>query len=877
MRPNRPDGDFDDEIESHIQLEADRLVDEHGLDAAEALAAARRRFGNVTSHRERFHEAARWMWLDRLGRDVRHGARRLWRERRFTVTAAATMTLCLGAALATFAVADAILWRPLPMPQADRLVTIYNTYPGAGVMDDGASVANYFERRGTLPPLDSVSLVHYATAIVGDTGATEVEDIAIVTPDFFDTVRVRPAVGRAFTEADAEPTAERTVILSNAAWRHHFAGDPDVNNRFVRANGLLVRVIGVMPPSFTYLSRSTSLYVPFASPPEARLPRARHQGSNGEMIARLAAGASVAAAQAAIDAQNAVLERQDPEAALMSRVGFRSVVVPLRDRHVADVRAVLVLLLWGAAGLVVVGASNIVNLVLIRTAARARDTAVRRAIGAGRGVLAMAVSVETALLAVAGGVFGTAAAGLAVTGLSRAGVDRLPLGASVVMDGRVMIAALCGTVLFAFVMMVPALWLTLSARTAGVAGLQSRGAMPTKAASRARQGLVVAQIAAAFVLLSGSGLLGLSLFRVMQVSPGFRADQTVTGRVTLPWQTYRHQTDRRAFIDRVVSELGRLPGVSAVSMASNIPLSGNDIKSAVTVEGASADAGKELHGYYSYWIAGDFFGAMGVPVLQGRALNAADRRRPERVAVVDADFAHREFPDGRAIGRRLFQGPSVGKDADAFTVVGVVGAVKQAGLTDASRQGAVYFSDQSYSDNTFFFVVRTSSTTDAIAGAMRHVVRSVDPELPLIDVRPMAARLDDSLLTRRSPAMITALFALLALLLAAIGTYGVVSYAVLQRRREIGLRLALGAAPGQIRRQFLAIGWRLLTAGMVAGLAGAWASGRLIQAALYDVPALHVPTIGTAAALLGCITTLACLLPSSRAARISPMVALTDD
>lgn len=876
MWPRRRDDDFSAEIESHIQLEADRLVDERGMDPDAALMAARRTFGNVTSHRERFHETTRWIWLDRLARDIRYGTRRLLRERRFSATVLATMTLCVGAALAIFAVADAILWRPLPLPAADRLVTIYNTYPGAGVMDDGASVANYFERRGALPQLQSVSLLHHTTAIVGETGATLREDVTLVTPDFFATIGVAPAIGRAFNDADLAPNAERVAILTDAGWRRHFGGAPDVNSRFVRANGAPVRVVGVLAPEFHFLSSTASLYAPYSSAPEQRLSSQRHAGSNSEMVARLADHVSVAAAQAAIDSQNARLEREDPQAALMATVGFRSVVIALRDRHVAPVRAVLLLLIWGALGLVLVGAANLVNLMLVRTAARARETAVRTAIGAGLGALMSSVVIEAVLLSGAGGALGLAAAAASLRALALAGIDQLPLGASVVVDGRVGVAALTAACCFAVIMSVPALWLTLRVRVAGGADLQSRGTTSTRATARARQMFVAAQIAAAFVLLSGSGLLGVSLLRVMRVTPGFRAEQAVAGQVTLPWQTYRRMSDRHAFIERVLAELARVPGVSSVALASNIPLSGNDIKTAVTLDGP-VRSDHELHGYYSYWVGGDFFSAMGVPVIAGRGLVAADSQHTERVAVVDEDFVHREFPDGRAIGRRLFQGSKIGPENEAFTIVGVVGATKQAGLTDQSSQGAVYFPTGTYTDNAFYFVVRSAGTVDAAGAAMTRVVRTIDPELPVTDIRLMSSRVNDSLLTRRSPAIITAIFAALALLLAAVGTYGVISYAVLQRRREIGLRLALGAEPAQIRRQFLSMGWRLLGIGGAIGLAGAWASGRLIQTLLFGVPALHLPTIAAAAVLLATITTVACLLPSLRASRISPMAALVDD
>lgn len=875
MWTRQRDRDFDDEIESHIQLEADRLVEQQGLDPADALLAARRTFGNVTSHRERFYESSRWTWLERIRLDARYGARRLLKDGRFTLTAITTMTLCLGAALAVFAAADAVLWRPLPLPAANRLVTIHNTYPGAGVLDDGASVANYFERRGTLPPLASVSLLSQGTAIIGETGATEREAITLITREFFDTLGVRPALGRFFTDADFAPNAERGVIITSAAWRRHFNGAADVVGHFIRANGLPVRVIGVLPASFRFLSSEATIYVPLTSGPEQRLPGARHSGSNSEMIARLADGATVASAQAAIDGQNAVIERSDPQAVTMAGAGFRSVVTPLRQKHTSGVRVVLLLLLTGVFGLTAVGAANLINLVLVRTSARARETAVRAAIGAGRGALVSSILVETAILAATGAVCGVFAGAAGMQFLHSAGVEHLPLGATIDWNARVAAGGLAGALLFAFVMAVPALWLTMRVRITGASMLQVRGVTAGRAAARARQAFVAAQIAATFVLLSGSGLLGMSLFNAMQVPPGFQPGHTVTGHVTLPWQTYRRLQDRRAFAARALADLARLPGVTSVALASNVPLSGDDIKSAVTL--AVPLPGTEPHGYYSYWVGGDYFGAMGVPVVAGRVLEAADSERAERVAVVDEDFVKRNFGHTSAIGRRLFLGPTAGSDAEAFTIIGVVKAVKQSSLLDQSAQGAVYFPFSAYSNNTLFLVVRTAALPGTVGSAMTRVVRAIDPELPVNDVEAMATRLDDSLMIRRSPTVVTGIFAALALLLASIGTYGVVSYAVLQRRREIALRLALGADPRQIRRQFLVMGWRLLAVGAAVGVVGAWLSGRLIQTVLFDVPALHVPTIALSLTLLGLITTVASLFPSSRAARLSPMIALQEE
>ena len=871
----RSDDDFADEIESHIQLEADRLVDERGLTPEAAAAEARRSFGNVTSHRERFHERSRWIWFERGLRDTRHAVRRLGREPRFTLAAVATIALCLGAVLAVCAVADAILWRPLPLAAAHRLVTIHNTYPGAGVLDDGASVANYAERRDALPQFASVSLLRPGTAIIGESGSTARENILMVTPEFFRTVGVALTQGRAFTDADTERGAEPVAILTDAAWRGRFAGT--LSTQTIRANGAALRVVGTLPSSFSWPDSDAAIFVPLPIPVEQRPSSERHSGSNSEMVARLADGVTTAAAQQAIDAQNNQLERQNPQAAFIAGTGFRSVVTPLRDKRTAAVRTVVWLMCVGALGLFAVGCANLVNLVLVRSSGQMREVAVRTALGASRFALATSIVIEMVALATAGGwcAFVVGAAG--VRGLHVLGVDRLPLGSSVAIDGRAGLLCVVGAILLGLVMSAPALWFTFRARTPQTPLLQSRSATASRRASQWRHAFVAVQIAAALVLLTSSALLGLSLLRAMRVVPGFRADAAITGEVTLPWTTYRAFTSRYAFAERTLTELRRQPGVVAAGVTSNIPLSGNDIKSAITFADAALNSARELHGYYAYWVGGDYFTALGVTVLAGRALTPADTEHGTRVCVVDEDFARRNFGAGSALGQRLFQSSKRLSDADAFTIVGVVQAVSQAAVTDRSAQGAVYFPLSTFTDSRMYFVVRSAADAMSVGATMSRIVRTIDPELPVTDVRTMASRLSGSLTVRRSPAVVTAVFAAAALLLAGIGTFGVVSYAVAQRRREIGLRLALGADPARIRRHFLRMGWQLCIAGVPAGLMGSWFSGRLMQAVLFDVPAVHWPTLCAATTALIVLTLLACVLPAQQAANVSPAIALTED
>lgn len=885
----RHDTDFDDEIESHLQLEADRIAGETGLDAVEAMAEARRRFGNVTSHRERFFESSRLMFLERWRRDVRLAVRRLIHERRVTATAVTTIALCLGGNLAIFAAVDAVLLRPLPFADGDQLVTIYNTYPGADVPDDGASVANYYERRNSaaLPSIarNTLALFRDTTAIVGESGATEREDVTAVTPEFFAALGVQPALGRLFNEGDLDGTGERAVVITDAAWRRHFNADPLAIGRALRVDGEPFLVAGVLPASFQFLSSKASIYGVYLSRPEQRESRVRHSGSGSQMIARLAPGASVASAQAEIDAQNATLERSDPEAAMMAAAGFRSVVVSLHDRHVAPARPVLLLLQLGALSLFAIGAVNLMNLLIVRAAGRAKESAVRTAIGATRWDLARSVIAETVTISLAGSVVGIGVGAAGVRVLARLGADKLPLGAFIALDARLIVLALFAAVVAGVALAIPVAWFTIHSRMPNDLHSQGRTGTASRRLQRLRHGFVVAQIALAFVLLSAAGLLSLSLDRVLAAPKGFSPDHTLTGHVTLPIRIERLRAgflraDRIAFADRLVNELEQQPGVVAAAVSSNVPLSGDDIKSAATVPGAEDKAASPApHASYSYWVSRDYFKAMGMALVSGRVFDASDAARNARVAVIDADFARRNFPRGNALGGRVFAGSRVGPDEEAFVIVGVVEPAKQPALTDATQQGAVYYPTAFYTNNAYFIVVRgtgVQGSEGALAPTLVRIVRGIDPDLPVSDIRTMTARVSDSAMMQRSPAVVTLAFAALALLLATIGTHGVISYAVASRRREIGVRLALGARPSQIGQQFLWLGGRLLLVGAIPGLAGAVIAGRFLEQ-LFGVPPFHLQTIVLVSLLMTVVMAIACLAPSRRAARISPMTAMSAD
>jgi predicted permease len=802
--------------------------------------------------------------------DLRFAWRQLRKTPAFTVTALATVAICLGANLAIFAVIDSILLRPLPFPQPDRLVTIYNTYPKAGVENDGSSITNYYERRGNIPAFSSLSMYMERAETVGDPGSMRQEEIVRISPEFFTTLGVSPVIGRTFTDAETGPQAN-VIILTDAFWRERFNADPNVLGRDTRINGIPRKIVGVLPPAFRLLSSEARVFLPLKSGMEERGPKARHSGGGAiHMIARLKPVATIAEAQAQIDAHNAAVEEDNPEAKMMAEAGFRSLVRPLHAEHVRSIRPTLLLMQAGVFFLLLIGAVNLVNLLLIRASGRAKEMAIRRSMGASRVHVVRQVIIETVLLTFVGGLLGLAVGAWGIRLFEVLGADRLPLGAHVAFDGWLAFIGLAGAVVLGVVIAVPIAWFNLSTHLAHALQSESRTGTISRAAQRLRHGFIIAQIALAFVLLAGAALLGLSLKKAMAVSPGFRSDHVLTAECTVSWDLQR---ERVGIVDRLLESIRQQPGIAATGTITNIPLTGDSGKTAVTPKGYEPPPGQSVHGHYSYAVQGEYFSALGIDLREGRFLTSADSHSAERVCVVDEDLARRYWPDGGALGQKIALGDEK-DDAKLFTIVGVVGAVKQAALTEAQGEGAVYLPYAYRDKESIFIVTRTSQRPEAFAETLRKLVRAAHPALAVDNIRSMDMRIADSLITRRSPALLAGIFAGVALLLAAIGTYGVLSYAVAQRRREIGIRMALGAQREQIGAQFLSLGLRLLAAGTILGLIGAWLAGRAMQSILFDVPTLHVVTLFGTALVMTAVSLVACLIPARRATRVDPIEAL---
>ena len=810
--------------------------------------------------------------IEPLLRDIRQSLASLARERSFTLTVLLIFALCLGANIAIFAVVDAVLLQPLPYREPGRLVTAFNSYPKAGVDHAGVSVPHYLERREGIAAFAESAAVRTQGIIIGEAGSPERIEIGEVTPSFFPLLGANPALGRTFTAEEGVDGKNFVAVLSDGLWRRRFGADPAVIGRTVRLDTKPYTIVGVMPAGFRYLTQTSQLWLPLAFSAERRKPTERHS-NNMEMIARLRPGATVAEASAQVTALNERTLKDDPYGKLVVDAGFHTVVQDLRTQFTADLRPVLLLLQAGVLFLLLIGAVNLANLLLVRATGRTKEFSVRQALGASWAQLARTRVIETLLLAFAGGLLGLGLGAAALKGIAVLAGDQLPLATTLQLSALDCGVALAATLVLGLVLTIPVVWHTLHSDLTLALAAESRGGTTSRSVHRLRHTLIIAQIALAFVLVAGTGLLGLSFSRLLAVNPGFRPEQVVTGALSLPRANYKETKDRLAFITKLTEAVRVLPGVSSVGVITDLPFTGNADNNAISIEGRTLEPGESIQAHFTSGVAGDYFTALGVPLREGRLLVTGDSAEDKKVCVVDEEVARRYWPKGNALGHRLKNGAPDEK-GDFFTIVGVVGSVKQTGLDDTKANGAVYFPYSHYAGSSFMIVVRTALAPESFGPALRSTVLRLDPELPLNDLKTMGARVEDSLVTRRIPFLLAGIFAGVALVLAAVGIYGVLAYSVLQRRREIGVRMALGAQPEQILAQFLGLGGRMLLWGLPFGLLGAWLASRAMTGLLFGVAPANPLVLGGTAAVLALVTLLACLLPSRRAAQVSPMEAL---
>ena len=813
--------------------------------------------------------------FDTFLRDLRYAARTLTTQPGFATAVILTLALAIGANTLVFSLIDGIYLKALPYRDDAALIDLSNRYAKSGPQRAGVSIPDYLDRRAGVPALADSALYTNISLNLSTDGSPERLRGLRVTPSLFSTLGVGAALGRTFSDDEAQIGKEKVVVLGNPLWRNRFNADAGVVGRDLRLNGESYRVVGVMPDGFMFPDRDTQLYVPFAFTVAQMDDRARGQEFSYS-VARLAPGADIAQVKTQCDA----ISRRNYERigvmgvdgarfrSFMQSAGFTVNAQPLR-KLLAGERSDVLLLLQGAVILVLlIACANIANLLLTRFSTRQKEFSVRAALGAGRTRIARQLLIEAMLLAVAGGALGLV---IAIAGAKIvAGSGLLPDWVTIVPDAHVLGfslgLSLATGVLFGLFPVLSAIGVTpqQALREAGRLGGGGRSARHT------RNVLVVVQLALAVTLLAGSGLLLRSFAKVLNESPGFRSDSVITAAVALPAAKYADAQARARGFARILDEVRQLPGVVVAGVVDALPFADGGGGASFAIEGRS-ESGSPPHGYVLS-VDEDYFKAMGIPLLRGRVFTRADWDAAAQVVIIDEMFEHKHFPAGDAVGHRLNMGtPSA---PDLYTIVGVVGTVRSMDLAEHPDEETYYFNFANSPSGTALLTLRSSVAPATLVDSLRTTLRAIDPDLPLFDIRTMDERIALSLAGRRVPMQLLGAFAALALLLASIGIYGVLAYAVAQRSGELGVRMAIGADAASIRRMVLADGGRLVVIGLVAGAVGALALGHAIRSQLFGVGSVDPLSLGVVVLALALTALAACWLPALRAARIAPIEAL---
>ena len=806
--------------------------------------------------------------------DFRFGLKLLWKQKAFSLAALLTLALCIGANTAVFTILKTVVLSGLPFPEADRLVTMYNIYPGVGVTDRGANgVPDYLDRRKLTDVFEEVALIGGNGYDVGSEGNARRIEGEYVTPSYFRVLKARALLGRAFTDDEAVQGKEHVAILSEALWEEMFARDPKVLGRDIRLSGVPHSIVGVMPDTLRALNRDRKLWVPFAFTPEQTSDDARHSNNWG-MIASLKPGVTVAQARQRIDALNKEnLDRFPKYRELLISARFQTKVAGLKDEMIRDIKDTLYLLQAAVFGVLLIGCVNLANLMLVRTSTRLKELAVRFSLGAGRWRLSRQLLTESITLSVLGGLLGIGIALGGVRLLSTLGAEELPRGANLQLDGGALAFTMVMTVLTGLAFgSLPLLHLFKRDLNEVFRGNERMGTAGRHALSL-RAALVVTQVSLAFVLLIGSGLLTRSFMRLLTVDPGFRAEEVATARFSLPSNRYKEDVQRRNFVTTLLDKVRSIPGVRHSGVTTYLPFSGSNNASAIRIVGRPLAPGElpPVPGWNT--IDSGYLQAMRIPLLAGRNFSDSDGPDSMRVALVDQFMARKYWPNGTPLGTKI-QGF---ESENQFTVIGIVGSVKTGDLAEQNPVGQIYFHYKQNVPDEMHVVLRGEAEKTPLTNALRRELAQIDPELALFDARMMPERMSRSLSNRRAAMTLCVIFAGLALLLSAIGIFGVVAYSVTQRTREIGIRMALGAEARDVLRMVLGQGVKVTAIGLAIGAVGGFFLTRAMSALLYEVKP-HDPLVFlSTGALLAAVALVASFIPSLRAVWIRPSVALRQE
>jgi len=873
------------ELDVHLeQLTRDFIAG--GMSPADARLAARREFGSTDLYKEECRDMRRVNWIQDLGKDAIYACRLLRKSPGFTLTAVLSLALGIGANTAIFSMVNALLLRPLPFPHPDRLAMLFERNVGQSSDRTNAAPGNFLDWQKQSTAFEQISAMQTRTTTVAGNGAdVESERVAACScsGNIFDTLEVHPVAGRAFAAEDDKFGASQVVVIGYGLWQRRFGGRSDAVGKSIRLDANDYRIIGVMPRGFAYPQNNIEIWIPLLTAVSPQI-QIRHDLHNLTVIGRLRAGTSLAQGTAEIDGISARYKNAHPQ----ESTGRGALAIRLHDVLVENVRAPLLILLGAVVCVLLIACVNIANLVLTRSIGRTREIGLRACLGAGRGRIVRQLVTESVLLSIVGGVLGV----LLALSISTTMAAHAPNAASLLPDGKLPLDPLVFVFAFAAALVSGvALGLFPAIRVSRMELVETlkdstRSATASRAHGRSRSVMVAAEVALAGVLLIASGLLLRSFQQLHQVQPGVRLDDTVVLSFSLPGQNYRTGQQRAVLLEQLADRVRQAPGIRTAGLSSCTPLTGACNMLFYYVDGRPFEPGKFLIAIEQS-VDTDYFAAAGVPLLKGRTFTTRDgtgfdaqHPRPGSI-IISETMAKTVFPTEDPMGKRIFFDYEVqaarlnNQPVPHYEVIGVAAHVRP---TLAEKPYPMLY--RPLLDNAgrgITAVLHAASGTATAVSAVRAELRKLDPNLPIFRVQTMDEIIGRSTADRRFSTMLYLAFAGLALLLATIGLYGLVSYSVSQRRGEIGVRMALGANASDVRRLVLLEGLRPAIAGMAIGMVAAGFACRLLQAQLFGIGTVDPVTYASVPAVLVAVAALACYLPALRATRFDPALALRSE
>src|SRR5215204_6194101 len=857
------DQEFSEEIHSYLDMLTEAKI-RQGLTPQEARRNALIELGGVEQVQEKVREIRMGRFIETAWRDVRFGVRALVHSPIFTVVTVLSLALGIGANTAIFSVVNGLLLRPLPYSEPEQIVDVWHTPPRQsfpGLDRFTVSPGNYLDWKAQSSAFEQMAVYTYAGLSLSSSNDPLSLTGAAVSSDFFSVLRTNALQGRIFTPDEERPGRDQVVVIGHALWQRAFGASPNIIGQSLTLNSRSFTVVGIMPAGFEF-PREAELWVPLAWDDKERQVRSIHDYL---VIARLKQNVSLQQAQTEMSTISSRLEQQFPE----ENKGWGAVVIPLREDLVGDVRLALLVLFCAVGFVLLIACANVANLMLARGANRQKEIAVRIALGAGRARLVRQLLTESVLLAVTGGLLGLLLAVWGSKMLVRLG--GLPNSGDIGIDTW----ALGFTFLVSFaagiiIGIVPALQFTRASISDTLKqGWGRTGGSPIK--QHARKALVISEVALSLVPLIGAGLMIRSFWKLQNVDPGFDTSNTLTMSVALTWIRYSEPHQRLAFIDRTIEQIRSVPGVVSVGATSTVPLAGRGSTQPFSIEGQPTGAVAEQPMAQTRYISPDYFRAIAIPLRQGRFFSDHDRDNSVPVVIISEAMARRFWPGENPIGKRLT--PSFHLEQGAREIVGIVGDVKSRGL-DVDSAAMMYLPYKQAPRPYISFVVRTASNPESMVQSVSKAIYSIDKEQALTDIQTMEQVLTASVSGRRFNMTLLLTFAGVALTLAAVGVYGVMNYTVTLRRRELGIRMALGAEKMDVLRLVLGEALTLTLIGVGAGLISAYALTRLMASLLYGVTATDYLTFVCVSAVLIAVGIAASYVPARRATKVNPTIAL---